>query len=232
MVCIGVFCGVVGASWNGASGATSGSFIFYRPTSTELIQKRCRPSVSSTRLVAGIWFFLICSERLSSTLERQECTSSGRSWNESELREEKADHYFFFHHLNVEKILFWVLCLTVLLDSVLQWKAIIIIFKLIFRYGLKKDVRESLYDACNKWTSAVKSTPGPFMGGSKPDLADLVSLIMLGCLCCYLPIKLWLHTGCVRMLQLDRGVRRFRWGSSKHEDRSVVLRSEECNRRK
>ena len=101
MVCIGVFCGVVGASWSGASGATSGSFIFYRPTSTELIQKRCRPSVSSTRLVAGIWFSLIFSERLSSTWERQECTSSGRSWNESELREEKADHYFFLHHLNL-----------------------------------------------------------------------------------------------------------------------------------
>jgi len=37
---------------------------------------------------------------------------------------------------------------------------------------LKPDVRESLYDACREWTNAI----GPhrkFMGGEKPNLADL-----------------------------------------------------------
>ena len=41
------------------------------------------------------------------------------------------------------------------------------------KYKLKPDVRQSLYDYCNKWTGAV----GPsrkFMGGSEPNLADLV----------------------------------------------------------
>ena len=52
------------------------------------------------------------------------------------------------------------------------------------RYGLKKNVRESLYDACDKWTAAVKKSPGPFMGGRKPDLADLVSYAFYW-LCCW-----------------------------------------------
>jgi len=41
------------------------------------------------------------------------------------------------------------------------------------KYELKPDVRQSLYDYCNKWTKAV----GPsrkFMGGAEPNLADLV----------------------------------------------------------
>ena len=42
-----------------------------------------------------------------------------------------------------------------------------------FRHKLKDDVRESMYDACREWMDAI----GPkrkFMGGDKPNLADLV----------------------------------------------------------
>lgn len=42
------------------------------------------------------------------------------------------------------------------------------------RYGLKSDVRESLYDYCNQWVEAIGSNR-KFMGGSNPNLADLVS---------------------------------------------------------
>jgi len=45
----------------------------------------------------------------------------------------------------------------------------------IYRYKLKDDVRESLYDACNEWTSALRKSGQKFMGGSCPNLADLVS---------------------------------------------------------
>ncbi|XP_056640655.1 prostaglandin E synthase 2 [Diorhabda sublineata] len=45
--------------------------------------------------------------------------------------------------------------------------------KLKKRHNLKDDVRQSLYDECNYWLRAVKSKGGQFMGGSRPNLADL-----------------------------------------------------------
>jgi len=44
----------------------------------------------------------------------------------------------------------------------------------VHRYKLKDDVRESLYDACNEWTSALRKSGQKFMGGNCPNLADLV----------------------------------------------------------
>lgn len=41
------------------------------------------------------------------------------------------------------------------------------------RHNLKDDVRESLYDDCNRFARAVKLKGTPFMGGQEPDLADL-----------------------------------------------------------
>ena len=41
------------------------------------------------------------------------------------------------------------------------------------RYELKEEVRESLYDFCKEWTDAV-GKDRRFMGGEKPNLADLV----------------------------------------------------------
>ncbi|BFZ20736.1 hypothetical protein BsWGS_23775 [Bradybaena similaris] len=40
------------------------------------------------------------------------------------------------------------------------------------KYNLKDDVRQSLYDACNEWLTAV-GKDRPFMGGNQPNLADL-----------------------------------------------------------
>ncbi|KAG1714367.1 Prostaglandin E synthase 2 [Nymphon striatum] len=40
------------------------------------------------------------------------------------------------------------------------------------KYNLKEDVRESLYDACREWTRAI-GNKRKFMGGDKPNLADL-----------------------------------------------------------
>jgi len=38
---------------------------------------------------------------------------------------------------------------------------------------LKNDVRQSLYDECNVWVKVVEENGGRFMGGNKPNLADL-----------------------------------------------------------
>jgi len=38
---------------------------------------------------------------------------------------------------------------------------------------LKDDVRQSLYDECNEWIRAVEQNGEKFMGGNKPNLADL-----------------------------------------------------------
>lgn len=42
------------------------------------------------------------------------------------------------------------------------------------RHHLQDDVREDLYEAANKWVAAV-GKDRPFMGGQRPNLADLVS---------------------------------------------------------
>lgn len=44
------------------------------------------------------------------------------------------------------------------------------------KYSLKEDVRESLYDFCKEWTAAI-GKDRKFMGGDKPNLADLVSML-------------------------------------------------------
>ncbi|KAJ8970579.1 hypothetical protein NQ314_001103 [Rhamnusium bicolor] len=41
------------------------------------------------------------------------------------------------------------------------------------RHNLKQDVRESLYDECNKWIRAINAKGTKFMGGNQPNLADL-----------------------------------------------------------
>lgn len=38
---------------------------------------------------------------------------------------------------------------------------------------LNDDVRQTLYDECDMWVKAVEENGGKFMGGSKPNLADL-----------------------------------------------------------
>ena len=51
---------------------------------------------------------------------------------------------------------------------------------MLYRYGLENDVRQSLYKSVNDWLEGI----GPsrqFMGGDKPNLADLVSLWDIHC---------------------------------------------------
>jgi microsomal prostaglandin-E synthase 2 len=48
------------------------------------------------------------------------------------------------------------------------------------KYQLKDDVRESLYDECNYWMRAVRAKGSKFMGGDRPNLADLA---VYGVLC-------------------------------------------------
>lgn len=49
----------------------------------------------------------------------------------------------------------------------------LVIFFFVFRYNLKDDVRQSLYDECNYFAKAVKVKGTPFIGGTKPNLGDL-----------------------------------------------------------
>jgi len=51
----------------------------------------------------------------------------------------------------------------------------------VHRYKLKDDVRQSLYDACDEWTSALHKSGQKFMGGDCPNLADLVSRLAALC---------------------------------------------------
>ncbi len=42
------------------------------------------------------------------------------------------------------------------------------------KYKLKEDVRQSLYEFCNQWLEGI-GKHRKFMGGSEPNLSDLVS---------------------------------------------------------
>lgn len=42
-----------------------------------------------------------------------------------------------------------------------------------FRHNIKDDVRQSLYDAANDWMNAISKKGTPFLGGKKPNLADI-----------------------------------------------------------
>ncbi|XP_026759547.1 prostaglandin E synthase 2 [Galleria mellonella] len=41
------------------------------------------------------------------------------------------------------------------------------------RHNIKDDVRQSLYDAANEWTGAIKKKGSRFLGGEQPNLADI-----------------------------------------------------------
>lgn len=41
------------------------------------------------------------------------------------------------------------------------------------RHSLTDDVRQHLYDACNRWTRALDKKKTKFLGGKQPNLADL-----------------------------------------------------------
>lgn len=41
------------------------------------------------------------------------------------------------------------------------------------RHNIKENARESLYDAVNDWLSAIKKKGTPFLGGDKPNIADI-----------------------------------------------------------
>ncbi|XP_053687487.1 prostaglandin E synthase 2 [Sabethes cyaneus] len=41
------------------------------------------------------------------------------------------------------------------------------------RHQLTDDVRSHIYDACDKWIEAIEKKKTPFLGGKKPNLADL-----------------------------------------------------------
>ncbi|XP_050537640.1 prostaglandin E synthase 2 [Daktulosphaira vitifoliae] len=64
----------------------------------------------------------------------------------------------------------WETILMIYGGAFMMW---IISKKLKKKYKLKDDVRQSLYDDCNIWMNEVKKKGETFMGGKKPNLADL-----------------------------------------------------------
>lgn len=41
------------------------------------------------------------------------------------------------------------------------------------RHNLREDVRQDIYEACNAWTNELNNRKTKFLGGTKPNLADL-----------------------------------------------------------
>ncbi|KAG6458005.1 prostaglandin E synthase 2 [Manduca sexta] len=64
----------------------------------------------------------------------------------------------------------WECALMVYVGAAAMW---IIGKRLKKRHNIQDDVRQSLYDAANEWTTAVAAKGTPFLGGEKPNLADI-----------------------------------------------------------
>lgn len=64
----------------------------------------------------------------------------------------------------------WERLVVIYIGSLAMW---LIGKRLKKRHGLKDDVRQSFYDETNNWIKAVKQNGTPFLGGDKPNLADL-----------------------------------------------------------
>uniref|UniRef100_A0A2K5CCX3 GST C-terminal domain-containing protein n=1 Tax=Aotus nancymaae TaxID=37293 RepID=A0A2K5CCX3_AOTNA len=68
------------------------------------------------------------------------------------------------------------------------------------RHHLQDNVREDLYEAANKWVAAV-GKDRPFMGGQRPNLADLVSVVVAGgCPSRHQHCPSWSWVQCSRLL--------------------------------
>ncbi|CAH0716420.1 unnamed protein product, partial [Brenthis ino] len=64
----------------------------------------------------------------------------------------------------------WECVLMVYVGAAAMW---IIAKRLKTRHNIKDDVRQSLYDAANDWMNAISKKGTPFLGGKKPNLADI-----------------------------------------------------------
>jgi len=64
----------------------------------------------------------------------------------------------------------WERYLVIYFGAAVMW---LIAKRLKKRHSIKEDPRESLYDACNHWTKGLNKKGTKFMGGDKPNLADL-----------------------------------------------------------
>ncbi|CAH0546077.1 unnamed protein product [Brassicogethes aeneus] len=74
------------------------------------------------------------------------------------------------------------------------------------RHNLKDDVRQSLYDECNKWVRAVNKKGTAFMGGDAPNLADLAVFGVLNSI-----------EGCIAFRDLQQNTKIDKWYSSMKE---------------
>ncbi|XP_049784550.1 prostaglandin E synthase 2 isoform X1 [Schistocerca cancellata] len=87
-------------------------------------------------------------------------------------REEAFQAFNWFSEVGEWDKLFpaWERFIMVYVGAVAMW---IIGKRLKRRHNLKDDVRQSLYDECNFWIKTIKKQGTPFLGGSRPNLADL-----------------------------------------------------------
>lgn len=64
----------------------------------------------------------------------------------------------------------WECAVMVYVGAVAMW---LIAKRLKTRHNIKDDERQSLYDAANEWMTVVSQKGTPFLGGKKPNLADI-----------------------------------------------------------
>ena len=102
--------------------------------------------------------------------------------DESSKNPVKFIETFFFQFLNPKAVIVSIIMVSTYVENGENfinysiWVIGVAFIFACFRHHLDNDVRKSLYESCDEYLSAVRAAgKGPYLGGTQPNLADLVS---------------------------------------------------------
>ncbi|KXJ77047.1 hypothetical protein RP20_CCG008433 [Aedes albopictus] len=129
------------------------------------------------------YFLMLQDSKQHKANDAQDEERKWRSWADDHLvhlispnvyrtKDEALETFEWFSEVGEWDVHFpkWERDLMVYVGAVAMWA---ISKRLKKRHQLSDDVRSHIYDACDKWIAAVEKNKTPFLGGKKPNLADL-----------------------------------------------------------
>ncbi|XP_062550839.1 prostaglandin E synthase 2 [Armigeres subalbatus] len=129
------------------------------------------------------YFLMLQDSKQHKANDEQDEERKWRSWADDHLvhlispnvyrtKDEAFETFEWFSDVGEWNVHFpkWERDLMVYVGAIAMWA---ISKRLKKRHQLSDDVRSHMYDACDKWIAAIEKKKTPFLGGKKPNLADL-----------------------------------------------------------